>query len=127
MQSPLIAVVDDDPEIRQMLEMLLHSAGYRTLLWDHGKDAHLIIRRNKPDLVILDMWMEDRDAGRTVLGLMELDPGTQRIPVIICSAHVEALRARIHQFSERGYTILPKPFEPEELLQQVRARLAGRS
>ena len=127
MHSPLIAVVDDDPELREMLDMLLRDAGYRTLLWEHGKDAHLIIRRSKPDLVILDMWMEDRDAGRTVLGLMEIDPATQSIPVIICSAYVDALRARIHQFRERGYTILPKPFSPEELLQQVRAHLAGQS
>ncbi len=123
MQAPLIAVIDDDAPTRDFLAELLTSAGYRTLLWGQGKDAHLLIRREKPDLIILDMWMEDRDAGRTVLGLMDLDPSTRRIPVIICSAHVGVADGPVREFQARGYMILTKPFDTGDLLGKIRALL----
>ncbi len=126
MAAPLIAVVDDDPDILAMLDTLLTDAGYRTFLWPRGKDAHLQIRQIKPDLLIVDMWMEDRDAGRMVMGLMELDPGTRDIPVIVCSAHVRELRSRIHEFRGKGHVIMEKPFAIDDLLTTVEQLLAGK-
>jgi len=123
MQAPLIAVIDDDAPTREFLDEVLRSVGYRTLLWGQGKDAHLLIRREKPDLIILDMWMEDREAGRTVLGLMGLDPSTRRIPVIICSAHVGVADGPPREFHDRGYVILPKPFGTDDLLGKIRGLL----
>jgi len=87
-----IAVVEYDAEIRELFDLLLTSAGYQTALWSPEKDALFMIREHKPDLVILDLWLEDRDAGGEVLGMMELDPTTKHIPVIICTAHSGAVR-----------------------------------
>ena len=125
MAAPLIAVVDDDPDTLALLDTLLVDAGYRTFLWPRGKDAHLQIRQIKPDLLIVDMWMEDRDAGRMVLGLMELDPSTRDIPVIVCSAHVRELRSRIHEFRGKGHVILQKPFDNDDLLATVHQLLSA--
>lgn len=125
MPPPLIAVVDDDLATLELFDTLLTNAGYRTFLWPQGKDAHLMIRKIKPDLVILDMWMEDRNAGSMVLGLMKLDPGTRAIPVIVCSAHVAVLQARLHEFREQGDIVLEKPFAPEDLLAKITALLGA--
>jgi len=129
MVSPLIAVVDDDLATLEMFDTVLTDAGYRTFLWPQAKDAHLMIQRTRPDLVILDMWMEERDSGRTVLGLLELDSTTKWIPVIICSAHVPGLRVRLHEFRQHGHVtkerlILEKPFDPNDLLAKIAALLS---
>ena len=125
MASPLIGVVEDDEATLDIIDSLLTRAGYRTLLWPSGKDAHVMIRNQKPDLVILDLWLEDREAGGMVLGLMELDPATKRIPVLICSANVVALRDRKARLTEKGYAVVEKPFDPDVLLAQVAALLAS--
>ena len=126
MEPPLIAVIDDDLPFRQMLDEVLTDEGYRTFLWPSGKDVHLMIQQVKPDLIILDMWLEDPHAGERVLELLELDPGTQRIPVIICSGNMPLLQNRSREFRQKGYRLLEKPFEVDDLLAQV-AALVGKA
>ena len=116
-------MVEDDPDTLKMYEMLLSYAGYRTVLWPQAKDAHGKIREAKPDLIILDMWLELPTSGELVLGLLEADPGTQHIPVIICSAHSSMLHDRLALFRQKGYRLLPKPFNTYDLLAQVAAVL----
>ena len=123
MTSPLIGVVEDDEATREMMGRLLTDAGYRTALWPVGKDAHLMIRRQQPGLVILDLWLEDRDAGGMVLGLMKLDPATRHIPVLVCSANTHMLHARRARLKDQGYSVLEKPFLPEALLAEIAALL----
>ncbi len=116
---PLIAVVDDDPDTLQSVDVLLTHHGYRTILWPTGKDAHLMIRRDKPDLVILDLWLEERFTGEMVLDLMQADPDTQGIPVLMISGHVHALRGMVQRLAARGYAVLEKPFTADELVGAV--------
>ncbi len=122
--APLVVVVEDDQATAAMLAELLSSAGYRSLLLARGKDAHVAIRNAKPDLVILDLWLEHRDAGDMVLGLLGLDPGTRHIPVIVCSAHVDVLRDRAPELRRYGYVLLEKPFQAKELLAAIESLLA---
>ena len=65
--APLIAVVEDDPEIRELLDLLLTEEGYRTLLLPVGWDAPRIVRETRPALVIMDLWLETGDAGLNAL------------------------------------------------------------
>ena len=116
-------VVEDDEPTLELVDGLLIDEGYRTFLWPQGRDAHLLIRRVKRDLIILDMWLEHPTAGEMVLSLLELDPGTTRIPVIICSAHTAMLQGQLPLFREKGYRVLPKPFNVADLLAQVAAAL----
>jgi two-component system, NtrC family, nitrogen regulation response regulator NtrX len=126
MARPVIAVIEDDPATAEMLEDVLADAGYETLTWPQGRDAHLVIRRAQPDLVVLDMWLEDPEAGGMVLGLLELDPATRHIPVVICSAHVDALRERRARLLERNYTLIQKPYHIAEVLNTITTLLAAR-
>ena len=121
MEAPLIAVIDDDLPFRQMLDEVLTDEGYRTFLWPSGKDVHLMIQQVNPDLIILDMWLEYARAGEQVLGLLELDPRTRQIPVIICSGNMPLLQSRNQEFRQKGYRLLEKPFDMDDLLAQITA------
>ncbi len=119
MSQLCIAVVEYDAEIRELFDLLLTSAGYQTALWSPEKDALFMIREHKPDLVILDLWLEDRDAGGEVLGMMELDSTTKHIPVIICTAHSGAVRYQADHFRDKGYIVVEKPFAIDDLLAKI--------
>ncbi len=79
----------------------------------------LSIHRVQPDLVILDLWLESQEAGGMVLGMLELDPLTQDIPVIVCSAHLDLLAQRAPYLQAKGHRVLAKPFTPEQLLATI--------
>ena len=123
-RAPLIAVVEDDPATLEMYHQLLTLAGYRTLLLTRGKDAHVVIRHAQPRLVILDLWLEDRNAGDTVLGLMRLDRVTRHIPVLVCSVHVHELRQTPPVGRGADVAMLAKPFETDVLLGLISRMIA---
>jgi two-component system, NtrC family, nitrogen regulation response regulator NtrX len=119
-----VVVVEDDPDTLEMLTMLLEMSGYRVDLFQHGRTAFDGIRAVRPDVVILDLWLEHRKAGEVVLGLLSLDPVTQTIPVIICSAHIPQIRDYVSELRRRGHTVVEKPFEAHLLLAHVAKAVA---
>jgi CheY-like chemotaxis protein len=121
MAKPLIAVVNDDTIFLELMHDLLTSEGYRTAIWNEGDRAYEMIKEHRPLLVVLDIRMERPDTGWMVLELMRLDPETANIPVIICSADTERIRAKEAYLREKGCDILEKPFLLEDLLGKVRS------
>ncbi|MBV9789526.1 MAG: response regulator [Chloroflexi bacterium] len=119
MASPTIAIIEDDLGLIQMLELLLSEEGYRVITCTNGQKAHALIRQTLPDIILLDLRLETPDAGGMVLGLLELDPMTQQIPVIVCSADTQALRRWSLLLQERKYTVLEKPVQPVLLLETI--------
>ena len=59
----LIAVIDDDIDIREASELVLTSKGYKVITANNPKDGYDIIIKNKPDLIILDVMMDEPDDG----------------------------------------------------------------
>jgi DNA-binding response OmpR family regulator len=59
----LIAVIDDDADIREASEIVLTSKGYQVILANNPKDGYEIIKTQKPDLIILDVMMDEPDDG----------------------------------------------------------------
>jgi two-component system nitrogen regulation response regulator NtrX len=125
MYRPLIAVVDDDPALRQVVQDLLEDEGYATLLRAQGTGAYELIREAQPALVILDLWLEHPNAGGMVLALLELDEATNHIPVIVCSGYMQLYRDQQTLLRGKGYVLLEKPFSVEALLGHVQALLAS--
>lgn len=117
--SPTIAIIEDDLGLIQMLELLLTEEGYRVITCTNGQKAHALIRQTLPDVILLDLRLETPDAGGMVLGLLELDPMTQQIPVIVCSADTQALRRWSLLLQERKYIVLEKPVQPVLLLETI--------
>jgi CheY-like chemotaxis protein len=117
---PLIILADDEAPIIELLGELFTEEGYDTVCCFSGKEAYQAIQRELPDFVILDMQMEQRDAGIIVLSMMRLNPTTVNIPVIICSANGLFLREKQPQLQGYHCDVLEKPFILSELLVKVR-------
>ncbi len=123
MQKPNILVVDDDQDILKLISMRLVAAGYNTASACNGVEAMSAISLQRPDLVISDLRMPAMDGMALLEAVHNAHP---TLPVIILTAHgsiPDAVRA-----TQRGvFGFLTKPFDSQELLQQVAAalRLSG--
>ncbi len=118
-----IAVIDDDTTFLQLMEDLLSGEGYEVLVWKVANTAYDMVKRERPDLVVLDMRMERAENGWTILNLIKLDPETANTPVLVCSADAQALQAQAENFSRQDIRSLEKPFNLDDLLDEVAAAL----
>ena len=116
-----ILVVDDELGIRDLLSEILNDEGHQVDLAQNAAEARLARQRNRPDLVLLDIWMPDTD-GVTLLKEWS-SAGLLTMPVIMMSGHatidtaVEATRIGAMAFLE-------KPITLQKLLQTVESGLA---
>ncbi|HOW29030.1 MAG TPA: response regulator, partial [Elusimicrobiota bacterium] len=77
-----IMVVDDDKDIRKLVENILAKEGFVTIGAESAADAFKKLQGSKPDLIILDLQLPDKD-GFEVCRQLRSDPGTKYIPVVI--------------------------------------------
>jgi CheY-like chemotaxis protein len=120
-----IAVVNENTMFLSLLDDLLTKQGYDVIVCKESSAAYEIIKKEKPDLVLLDIRREHQEGGWTVLELIKLDPATKSIPVIVTSADTGALEEQEENLRKLGYTILPKPFDLEGLLEKI-SEMLGR-
>ncbi len=121
-----IAVVNDDTDFLTLMGELLEDRGWSAVIHREGDDAYRKVKLDAPDLIILDIRMGNPEEGWKILELLTLDPDTRTIPVIVCSAAIDDLRSKEDWLNQRGISVLPKPFDIDDLYQSVEARLAGR-
>jgi adenylate cyclase len=123
MQGPIghVLVVDDDPLNRRLLTTSLERDGHRTSAVGDGLAALDALRRDEPDVVLLDIVMPELD-GMAVLERIKQDPELRHIPVIVISGVDEADSiVRCIEMGAEDY--LPKPFDPVILRARVNAGL----
>jgi two-component system alkaline phosphatase synthesis response regulator PhoP len=116
-----ILIVDDDPQIVRLLRASLEQAGYQVFAAYDGETALHILRREHPDLVVLDLMLPDRD-GWDVTRLMRNDATLADTPIIMVTARVEH-HDRIVGLELGADDPVTKPFHPGELLARIRAVL----
>lgn len=114
-----ILVVDDDPELRQLLAAYLNKHGHDTLLAPDANDLEGLIARFSPALVVLDRMMPGRDGLAACRDLRALG---EDVPVILLTAKDEPVD-RIMGLEAGADDYLGKPFDPRELLARVEAVL----
>jgi two-component system, OmpR family, phosphate regulon response regulator OmpR len=114
----LVLIVDDDEKLQKLLKEYLENNGFRALSLPDGSQVLEKIRRELPDLIILDIMMPGKD-GLEVLKEIRRD---YRIPVIMLTAKGEDTD-RIVGLELGGDDYLPKPFNPRELLARMKAIL----
>lgn len=109
MSAGHILVVDDEPDIRNLVKEILEDEGYEVSVADSGEAARRARRARRPDLILLDIWMDDVD-GITLLREWS-DGGTLPCPVIVMSGHgtvetaVEATRLGAYDFIEKPISL----------------------
>ena len=119
-----ILVTDDDPEMRNVVTLLLESQGYKVFLARDGEEALAKIQIEKPDLLLLDLLMPRMDGFEVCKRLNELaKAGGTRIPTIIMSAvREDSSRQRYELETKASLGIddyVEKPISPPILLQRV--------
>jgi DNA-binding response OmpR family regulator len=114
-----IMVVNDSVEFLQLMEDLLTDQGYQVSIVERGAGTRAAAKELRPDLLIIDVRMPDLD-GFEVLNLLQLDPATAAIPVLVCTAAVQDVQLQEPMLRDRGIPVLLKPFDIEELLSTVR-------
>jgi CheY-like chemotaxis protein len=121
---PLIVIADDDAAIAGLLHELLTDEGYDTRCFSSGQAAYSAIQRQHPDLVILDVQMEQYDSGLRVLKKLRSNPATEQMPVILYTANSILLHQREHEVRAYHADMLEKPFLIEQVLAKVRDMLS---
>ncbi len=116
-----ILIVDDDKEIVRIVRAYLEKAGYSVLTANDGETALHIIRSDRPDLVVLDLMMPNRD-GWSVARLVRADEALAKTPIVMLTARVET-DDKILGLDIGADDYIPKPFNPNEVVARVRAVL----
>lgn len=122
--SAKILVVDDDPDMREALQMILESAGYTVVMAEDGEKCLVKLKEEQPDLLILDLLMPRMDGFEVCKALK--DPRHAKyagMPIIILSSVQEGVSQRRYEL-ETGVQLdvddyVEKPIESSVLLERV--------
>ena len=87
---PLVLIVDDDPDVRDMLELALGTLGVHTITAADGAEALTLARRRAPDAIVTDLFMPRLD-GRQLIWCLRHTPWGRETPVVVFSGGVETL------------------------------------
>jgi len=121
---PTILVVEDDRAIANMLQATLQLEGYTTALARNGEEGLVAALRDVPELILLDLMLPGID-GFEVLRRLRADPKSTHIPVIVLSARHDTMD-KVRAFESEVDDYLTKPFNGDELMARIRARLLRR-
>jgi len=116
-----ILVVDDDKQIVRLVSSYLEEAGFAVLAAFDGETAMHTIRREHPDLIVLDVMLPGHD-GMEITRWLRGDPHVAGIPILMLTARVEDVD-KIVGLEIGADDYLTKPFNPREVLARVRAIL----
>lgn len=116
--SEIIAVIDDDTHINNMLCELLEREGYEVIRAFSGGEALAVLEKTKPDLVLLDLMMPGL-SGEKVL------PKIRDIPVIVMSAKAD-VGSKVDLLMSGAADYVTKPFDTKELLARISVQLRRR-
>jgi two-component system, OmpR family, alkaline phosphatase synthesis response regulator PhoP len=121
MANQRILVVDDDQDIVRLLRGYLQKSGFDVLVAHDGESALHTLRRERPDLLVLDLMLPDRD-GWDVTRLIRSDVTLAGTPIIMLTARVEDTD-KILGLELGADDYVTKPFNPREVVARVRALL----
>ena len=116
-----VLIVDDEPDVRQLLYDFLTGRDYEVILAAGGLEAIDMVRREKPDLVLLDVVMPGMSGVETLRCIAEIDPPV-RVIMVTANADI-GLTSRLLAMGAVDY--IPKPFDLEYLEQAVSIQLAA--
>ena len=119
--SQRILVVDDDKEIARLLRAYLEQAGFQVLVAYDGETALHAVRRERPDLIVLDLMLPDRD-GWEITRLVRGDPTVASTPIVMLTARVEDTD-KVVGLELGADDYVTKPFNPQVVIARVRAVL----
>ena len=114
-----VVCVEDEPEMIELIRLILGRKNFELIGAVGGRDGLGTIRKEKPDLVLLDLMMPDMD-GWEVYQQMKADAELSDIPVIVVTAKAQSIDKVLGLHIAKVEDYVTKPFGPKELLDSVR-------
>ena len=124
-QSKRLVYIEDEEEMIDLVRLILSRRGYEVLGANGGREGLDLVRRELPDLVLLDLMMPDMD-GWDVYQQMKSEERTRDIPVIVVTAKAQSIDKVLGLHIAKVEDYISKPFSPQELLDSVEKVLAKR-
>ncbi len=118
-----ILCIEDEEEMIDLIRLILTRRGFDVRGANGGKEGLEIIRKDHPDLILLDLMMPDMD-GWEVYQQMKADESTKDIPVIVVTAKAQSIDKVLGLHIAKVDDYIAKPFSPQELLNSVDKVLA---
>ena len=118
-----VVVVDDAVSELKLMENILKSAGHQVVCYEGGEQLEQRIADERPDLLLLDIVMPNRNGYEVLRGLRK-DERTKDTPVVFVSSKNQE-SDRVWGKRQGAADYLPKPFTPEQLLTMVRRFIPG--
>lgn len=122
--SEKILVVDDDLETLKLIGMMLQKQGFQVIAANNGKQGMELAISEKPDLVVLDVMMQDVD-GFSVTRQLRSNPETIEMPILIFTAKSQ-VDDKVTGYEAGADDYITKPVHPAELVAHIKALLARR-
>jgi CheY-like chemotaxis protein len=121
-----VLLIDDEPDIREVVELSLGSvAGWEVLTASSGADGVELASTQQPDVILLDVMMPGLD-GPATLDVLRGSDETRAIPVLFMTAKAQA--GELTRYASLGVAgVIPKPFDPMTLSDRVAAALGWES
>jgi len=122
-----IILIDDNPDFLFTMGTFLKRNGYEVLTASDGQKGVELIKKERPDLILLDVMMETLFSGFEVCRQVRTDPETQNTPIIAISGMSDDLGVKFEQTTDEEYfkpnAFLEKPVDKERLLETMRELL----
>ena len=117
-----ILIADDQPHMRMLIEFGLSKGGFHFIFAHDGTQAVALATEEKPDLIVMDVYMPGLD-GLGAVRQLQANPDTARIPVILMSGREQAMLAEDGKIPGIS-AYFTKPFSPSQLLDETQRLLA---
>lgn len=121
-----VLCIEDEPEMIDLIRLILERKGFEVSGASGGEEGIYKVRRDKPDLVLLDLMMPFVD-GWEVYQQMKADDTTKDIPVIVVTAKAQSIDKVLGLHIAKVDDYIAKPFGPKELLNSVERVLAKKA
>ena len=120
-----LVYIEDEQEMIDLVRLILTRKGFDVIGANGGREGLDTVRKEKPDLVLLDLMMPDLD-GWEVYQQMKADEATRAIPVIVVTAKAQSIDKVLGLHIAKVEDYISKPFSPQELIESVEKVLSGR-
>ncbi len=127
-----ILLVDDDPDLRDSLQIILERNGYSVRAAANGQEALEVLKTQRPDLMILDVMMTTDTEGFDLAYELKNEPGSKDLPIILLTSFLEKVRQEgpdkfQHIMGEAwpAQWMFEKPVDTKKLIAKIEGILAG--
>ncbi len=121
-----LVYIEDEQEMIDLVRLILTRKGFEVIGANGGREGLDTVRKENPDLVLLDLMMPDLD-GWEVYQQMKADEATRAIPVIVVTAKAQSIDKVLGLHIAKVEDYISKPFSPQELIDSVEKVLANRA